>query len=154
MFAFVYIDLPSHLGSREQVAREASTGTSIAISLCEQSCLSEAKFLCVEYQQQTRISRRQYYFTSAGRTSSESSCRAQKKRPIPQYNPQDQISDEHSPHVLYLQADIVLLREGIRVGEGSRSTHNTNLSIPGRRLYILSEVRALRDAFGEGANQP
>ena len=49
MFAFVYIDLPSHLGSREQVAREASTSTSIATSLCKQSCLSDAKFLCVEY---------------------------------------------------------------------------------------------------------
>ena len=102
----------------------------------------------------SRISRRQYYFTSAGRTSSESSCRAQKKRPIPQYNPQDQISDEHSPHVLYLQADIVLLREGIRVGEGSRSTHNTNLSIPRRRLYNFTEVGALRETFGEGSNQP
>ena len=128
-----------------QVLRQASASN--------RACQKQSSFVS-STQQRTRISRRQYYFTSAGRTSSESSCRAQKKRPIPQYNPQDQISDEHSPHVLYLQADIVLLREGIRVGEGSRSTHNTNLSIPRRRLYNFTEVGALRETFGEGSNQP
>ena len=57
-------------------------------------------------------------------------------------------------HTYFTSKQTRLLREGIRVGEGSRITHNTNLSIPGRRLYISTEVRALREAFGEGANQP
>ena len=137
-----------------------ATETSISTSICDKPLeaillASGGRFFCVEYAVTDKdIQRGKYCITSAGRTSSESSCRAQKKRPIPQYNPQDQISDEHSPHVLYLQADIVLLREGIRVGEGSRSTHNTNLSITGRRLYNFTEVGALRETFGEGSNQP
>ena len=57
-------------------------------------------------------------------------------------------------HTYFTSKQTRLLREGIRVGEGSRSTHNTNLSITRRRLYNFTEVGALRETFGEGSNQP